>query len=624
MRSLTDSMRRLAEALADWRVPTWLLGVVVALLGWRLTFALPGPGLDPSWWAGLYMATHEGMQFGTDIVFTYGPLGFLGLPWLWYGGLASVAFIYLAAVYLAFACALVWTFRARLGAPFACLISVLIIAGVPGINFSIALAALWAFAVLTKQPPRHSLTLMITAGAVFAAIEALGKLSSAPVIFLVLLIALIGARASRKQVAAFLGIYAFSVGALWLIAGQKLSHLPDFAINSLPIVSGYNEAMASYTSSRLTAAVMVAVVVLTLVWARFGEYPGRRARYASLAVALIVAMAMYKQGVVRSDTAHVAIFFGMLTVLWAGIPTTRRLTPGLLVGVAILGAIAIHKYPPPGVDVIGNVKTAKRELNTLVSPSLRDQAVENGRSTLKNLYALEPEILEAMEGRSVSVDPWEIAVAWAYELDWSPLPVFQNYSAYTTGLDKLNSDALESPEGPDTVLKQNTTFSPFDGRYPTWDPPAQALATLCNFFPAATTLGWQVLSRVPDRCAEPVSIDTVEGSFNEAVEVPAPKGDEVVFVRINGAEVHGLEKLRSLLYKPKARYASISDGRIYRLVPATAADGLILRAGRKVAGAGGPFTPIPQTDTLELGGTDGDLEFEFFSMKISPPAPAGR
>jgi hypothetical protein len=165
MRALPDSMQRLAEALNEWRVPTWLLGLLVALLGWRLGFALPGPGLDPSWWAGLYMATDQGMQFGTQVVFTYGPLGFLGLPWLWFSGLASIAFIYSAAIYLAFSCALVWTFRVRLGAPIACLISVLILAGVAGINYSIALAALWAFAVLSKHPPRHSLTVLSVAGA---------------------------------------------------------------------------------------------------------------------------------------------------------------------------------------------------------------------------------------------------------------------------------------------------------------------------------------------------------------------------------------------------------------------------------------------------------------------------
>src|SRR6185295_12222702 len=65
-------------------MPTWLSRA----LGWSLLYFLlvaciftfpemPGAGLDPSWRMALgYMFDH-GMQFGRDVVFTYGPLGFI-------------------------------------------------------------------------------------------------------------------------------------------------------------------------------------------------------------------------------------------------------------------------------------------------------------------------------------------------------------------------------------------------------------------------------------------------------------------------------------------------------------------------------------------------------------------
>jgi len=46
---------------------------------------------------GLYLTAERGMHFGAQIMFTYGPLGFLGLPWMWYGGLSVMAFLYQAA-----------------------------------------------------------------------------------------------------------------------------------------------------------------------------------------------------------------------------------------------------------------------------------------------------------------------------------------------------------------------------------------------------------------------------------------------------------------------------------------------------------------------------------------------
>ena len=45
----------------------WLIGPIVALLGWQVGFETPVSGLDQSWWAGLYMAAHDGKQFGTEL-----------------------------------------------------------------------------------------------------------------------------------------------------------------------------------------------------------------------------------------------------------------------------------------------------------------------------------------------------------------------------------------------------------------------------------------------------------------------------------------------------------------------------------------------------------------------------
>ena len=59
--------------------PVWG-GLIVALLGWRVGFETPGPGVDASWNAGLAMAVEQGLHFGRDVVFTYGPLGFLSTP----------------------------------------------------------------------------------------------------------------------------------------------------------------------------------------------------------------------------------------------------------------------------------------------------------------------------------------------------------------------------------------------------------------------------------------------------------------------------------------------------------------------------------------------------------------
>ena len=46
------------------RTPTWVGGLIGALLGWRVGMNPPGVGLDASWNAGLAMGVHDGLYWG--------------------------------------------------------------------------------------------------------------------------------------------------------------------------------------------------------------------------------------------------------------------------------------------------------------------------------------------------------------------------------------------------------------------------------------------------------------------------------------------------------------------------------------------------------------------------------
>ena len=49
----------------------------------------------------------------------------------------------------------------------------------------------------------------------------------------------------------------------------------------------------------------------------------------------------------------------------------------------------------------------------------------------------------AVADHPVAVDSFESSLAWAYGLNWHPVPVLQTYVAYTAALDRRNADALE-------------------------------------------------------------------------------------------------------------------------------------------------------------------------------------
>jgi hypothetical protein len=617
----------LRNRVREGRVPSWLLGGGIALLTWWWQFVPPAPGVDHSWQLGLLMASERGLDFGTEVIFTFGPLGFLHVPLVGYADLAVLTFLYQAALYVALATALVWALRASLPMLAAAVVAYLAIAVLPAIEIAIAVPAIVCLGLLGRDRSDLAIVVLAAAGAVYAALEQLGKISHGPVIFAICLLALIGMRARWWQLAAYVAAFAGAVLLLWVATGQSLSDLPDFVRNGREIVSGYSEAMAVSTAPGWQAPVAALALAATVAAAAaFGRFPDGRARWCAAALVGIAAFLMFKEGVVRYTPGRLTAFFATACVLWLAIPWSPARRGALAAGALALAALTMYLSPTrasPGLNAIANLRLVQEQARTLVSPRRRGEVEEEGRDAMRATYRLGPRILAGLRGHTVSIDPWEIGVAWAYDLNWSPLPIFQNYSAYTTRLDELNAAALASREGPERVLRENPreVYPEFatlnaDGRFFGWDPPAQARALLCNFVPLVTTKRWQLLARVGDRCGAARPIGGADAAFGESVAVPAAGPGEVVFARIDGADVEGLERLRAVLLRAKLRHAVVNESKAWRIVPGTASDGLLLRGDPRLA-VGGVFSLIPQARTIELTGAGGDLRFEFFRMEVA-------
>jgi hypothetical protein len=607
-----------------------LAGAAVALLAWRVGMNPPGPGLDPSWNAGLAMAAHDGLQFGQEIVFSYGPLGFLQSQYIWFGGPGVLAFLFSAAVYLGFAVSLVWALQRALPLLAAAVVAFLAIATLPLLEQPLLLAVLVSLALLEETRPPRALDAFVVLGASFAAVEALVKLSTGPIVFAIFLLALIGARAGRARIVLYVALFFAELLALWLISGQSLGAVPDFLSSTKQIVSGYSGAMIREVEVAhwkvVLASIAAAVTTVALVVAcAAGRFRDRRALACGAALMGIAAFTVFKEGVVRTDAGHLSLYFSTACVLWIAIPWTRERWLWLVTGAA---AIAIAGVPvrPPGLETnlnaFDNLKYASEQARNLVDPGRRADLIAAGRAGMKGVYRLDPQTRAALAGHTVAIEPWEVGVAWAYELDWRPLPVFQDYSAYTADLDRLNAETVESPAGPDRILRENPLLvlpefptQDLDSRLNSWDPPEQQRAVLCNFVPLHTTERWQVLGRVPDRCGEARPAGSATAGEGEAVEVPAPRKDEAVFVRIHGAGIDGLERVATTLFHARVRRLLVDGSHSYRLIPETAADGLLLRGAGRFA-TGGPFAPVPQARTVAVTGAGDGLRFEFFRLPV--------
>ena len=619
---------------------TWFLGVLVFVATWGGGLVSPvEPSIDNSFHAGLNLAAVHGLDFGSDIVVTYGPLGFLKSYLVFFPGTARLAVAYGFVLHLALCISLVWALRRNFGALIAVVIALAIAALARGDLSAVAvrddaavvvLAFIWCVAALSNDSPAWTRKLVVYGAGPFAAIEVLAKLNPGALVLGLVAITVLVIEDNRwRNLAILASSFLGSLAVLWFASGQGLSDIAGYIGGSLDLVSGYSSgARFEYGFDPrhydYALAPLVIGVAGAIAWISTGGL-ARRRRAALLAMTALVAFAAVKGGFVSHDAFHMATFYVTMVGVCAAFPLPARTGARIAGMAAIAGTAAIAlttEFPGyPLTNPLENARNGVETVATMIDGARLDRELAANRDAVAASYDLDPETLELLEGRTVHVDPAETAAVWAYDLDWHPLPVFQPYMAWTEELDRRNADVVAAADGPDRILRENRDAL---GRYPGFESPAAMIAMLCNFEALRTTARWQVLERVPDRCGEPRPLGSAEGTYGEPFAVPPAPPNGVVFAGVHGIEVAGLERLQATLLRSRGRQVSFSgDERPYTFIPATANDGLLLRAPPSIDFPA-PFALAPNADEVTFLYGDGDdrpgtsLTVDFFSMPVRP------
>jgi hypothetical protein len=635
--------RRWADRLfgGGW-FSTLLLGGVIVLLSWPYTQTVQ-VGVDESWRAALHVIGPTGQRFGEDIVFTYGPLGFLSVPWPFFGPSSALATIATGAVYLAAATTLLVLVRRLLPGWAAALVVFLTARAtfgwLPPFEMLQALIFVWSVeAVLARRLPVPADWLIVGSG-ILAAVVIMGKTNVGVFSAAMLFVASIAiARPRWRGAAIFAGVTVIGCLVVWVVTGQALTALPAFVAGAIEIVRGYSEAMVRDTAPEVLwlypAYVAGIAIFASLGWQATRGRP-RSVRLAVLAIGALIAFAEWKTAFTRNYT-----YYARATALLALFPLASRL-PNVTWGRSIAGAayaamlvvlLVTQQFLP--TQLIGGRRSASNAVSmaAAVLPWRQEAAVEATRSALREELALPPEILAELTGQTVHIDGWQSIVAFAYpEFRWSPLPVFQSYSAYTTALDELNAARLRGAEAPERILRER--FDDVDGtpravdkRFIWFEPPAATLEMLCRYDELVATDRWQVLGRTDRTCAAAEVISTMTALAGERVTVPTEtRPDRFVIVRISGFPDGIGDRVRATLLRADEWYVEVGDRGTYRFVPGTAGDGLVVAVPAGLAfhprfAFGPPVASLTVSAGRDGTSSDAMLRYEFLSVPW-PPGP---
>lgn len=562
---------------AWWR---WPAAGLLALLTCSVPPLAPAPGIDTSWQAGLALAQQQGLHFGREIVFTYGPLGFLTVPRLFvvWSGIAAVG---LALVLQLVLCGTLLHVMRDVPGPVAFVVTYVVATVAPPsseaeIGLVVVLSlTLWTLMRADGNVPRS----LPVVGGIAAATLLLVKPNTG--LFALLLVGIAVGFAGRRRRRAFAelaGSFVLAVIALWLATGNALGDLVPWLRASVQFSLGYTAGMALIDPGRhreIVDAVLLVVVLAALVAHAAAGRP--RARQAGLALATAVGMfALFKEGFVRLD-AHAAVFFFAAAVVAATL-ARGELTRIAGVGAAIVASV--WSFAAFGVQGSTLFHYADRWHGTtaavrlLADGSARNALRTDARAAMIANLRMPPRVLSDLRAHTVDVQPSETSAAWTLGLRWRPEPDFQSYAVLTPALDRIDADALVSARAPERVLRVYP-LAGVDGRNPAFDAPTAFLALVCNYRETFSSVALAVFARATNRCGTPRRLGSVSVGPGRHVRVPRAGPGELVYARLHIPTSLG-ERLRELAWKPAVLPAIVLDGVSYRLVAATASGPLLL------------------------------------------------
>ncbi|WP_369940414.1 hypothetical protein [Xanthomonas medicagonis] len=307
------------ESMTTWGWGASVLSCVLTVL--MLTpFAatMPFVGIDGSWAHALNVATAQRLRFGSDVVFTFGPLAsvYTGVyhpatDGLMLGGALLIAIALFAGLF-----AVVSPQRRTL---------LLLLPVVIGLGWGrdavfLFLPLLLPYVVVrgVERGKPFTATLCIVAAAM--AMLPVVKGNFGLIVAFATAIALILCwRSSRKTAIMIVVVQLIAIVGVWLISGQALIDLPRYLLALGPMLAGYTDGM-SVEGRALDVVVFMVVGAFLLAISTLGGL--RRHWYAPILVAAYL-FVTFKSGFVRHDghalVAAVALaFVGLLLCLAQG------------------------------------------------------------------------------------------------------------------------------------------------------------------------------------------------------------------------------------------------------------------------------------------------------------------
>jgi hypothetical protein len=563
----------------------FIIGLLLFIQHMPWSIQLPHRQLDNSWQVMLGIAIQHHLQFGKSLIWTYGPLGFLNAP-LFYPdhSLWLMAFLFTWILYFVFLFLLVWlnseSVLELLGIVLVTLLS---------INISTSTQLIFLALILLMYADHYTNYWRSILAGILLALASLIKVSHffTAIILLEYPLLVGGIQQWKKWILGWFS-YCACLLILWTITGQPYQNIPNFLSSSLSLIHGYGPAMTLVTASYLMTTLAWIILCILIFWSMksFLYFSKKLSKF--LILTLPVVFEYLKEGNTRADMPHLDIFFAF--ILWYililydfsklnRIPSHSNFWFLIFVSLSCFTQIfwvnkSFGYYSYQAAYLPQNFKHA---LFTLSSSDHRQHLQEAIQQHLRQQFHIPPSMISKIGHASVNILPWELNLAYAYNLNLLPSPVIQAYSAYTPTLDRINAAQVNHDQSAQFILYK---FISIDHRYPLYDEPSFWKTILYHYRLIQTNGHWALLEKRthPAPHSACISIQTLWVHWNRLIQVPPfPHGYEFANIRLRYTWLGSLLNILDVVPPPMIGINADHAGwKYYRFVPAVGPDGCFM------------------------------------------------
>ncbi|MDX2347070.1 MAG: hypothetical protein QNK11_09395 [Legionella sp.] len=555
-----------------------LLFITATCLFVPLLPVMPTDGHDPSWVLGMNHALAQGLNFGRDIIFTFGP--YASIFTHAYHPTSDALMIW-ASLYLAIFFAIATYLNFKESKWYVKILLLITLAGI--INSSDALLFFYPLLVGAYLFKSNTITirsnlLLIALFLPFGLLPLIKGSLLVPCLGIIILSTLL-LLLNKHWISAALTCITPIISALvfWMVSGQPLNALPAYFISMQPIIDGYTEAM-SVRGGHIREIFLYLIATIVLLSAIIQDIKINFLKKVILFfMFLLILFVAFKAGFVRHDAhaLHAAAMLLLTGLLITTVCNNNRHTFFAVLIAMTLGLAIVSSYQPINIIHIRNklVFTYQSSWDAL---KFRIKNQEKLTHEFNNKIAMLHKKVDfpKFDG-TTDIYSYDQSYLISSKNTWNPRPVFQSYSVYTPELIKQNKAHLLKNNAPDHLIFK---VQPIDNRIPSLEDGASWPVIISHYEPINFKNNYLFLKKRATRSNYSESLlskKTVR--FNQVVVLP--ESNQPIFVKLK-IEQSRLGKIVDILFKttPLEIVVNLKNGstRKYRIISGMTETGFLL------------------------------------------------